>query len=153
MGKNEHLLPKTFEAIEGLDPSSLSESVSIQVVKNQASPYDSEATRLFLAISFDEELTIYLRASLQMLELFLDQRITLEELIRIREDDLIYVESPIGNDIKAIVTYSKLTERLGSLAWKTLLFPTGSQEDRDKILGRLKSLTKNGIIGIYKYLQ
>lgn len=152
MGKNEHLLPKTFEAIEGLAPYSLSESVSIQVVKNLSSPSDSEATRLFLEISFGKELSIYLRASIQMLELFFEQRITLEELIRLREDDLIYVENPIGNEIKAIVTYSKLTERLGSLAWKTLLFPTVSQEDKDKISGRLKSLTKNGIIGIYKYL-
>jgi hypothetical protein len=153
MVKNEHLLPKTFEAIEGLPSYSLSESISIQMVKNLLSPYDSEATRLFLRISFGKESNIYIRASLQMLELFFDQRINLEELIRLREDDLIYAESPIGNDIKAIVTYSKLTERLGSLVWKTLCFPTISQEDKDKILGKLKSLTKNGIIGIYKYLQ
>jgi hypothetical protein len=153
MGKNEHLLPKTFEPIEGLAPSSLSESVSIKVVKNMSSPYDSEATRLFLEISFGKELNIYLRVSLQKLELFFDQRINLEELIRLREDDLIYVDKPIGKEIKEAVTYSKLTERLGSLAWKTLYFPSVSQEDRDKILERLKGLTKNGIIGIYKYVQ
>jgi hypothetical protein len=150
MGKNEHLLPKNFETIDGLTLYNVSESVSIQVVKNLSTHYDSEATRLFLAMSIRKELKIYFRVSIQMLELFFDQRITLEELIRLREDDLMYVENPIGNDIKETAIYSKLIKRMSSLEWKTLYFPAESKGDKDKILGRLNVLTKNGIIGIFK---
>lgn len=151
MGKNEHLLPKNFLAIEGLPAISLTEAISFQIVKNQSSPFDSEATRLFMAISIGEEFVINIRVSMQMLELFFYGRITLPELVRLREDDLIYVDNPIiGNEIKEAVTYSKLEGRLDSLGWNNLYFGASGNETKESMLEKLKSLTRNGIIGIYK---
>ncbi len=151
MRKNEHLLPKNFLAIEGLSAISLTEAISFQIVKNQSSPFDSEATRLFMAISISEEFDINIRVTMQMLELFFCDRITLPALVRLREDDLIYVDNPIiGNEIKEAVTYSKLEERLDLLGRNNLYFGASGNETKESMLEKLKSLTRNGIIGIYK---
>lgn len=150
MEKNEHLLPKDFEAIEGIPDMKLTETLTLQVVKNSSSPFDSEPTRLFLKIRVHHLLEFYVRVSMQQLDLFFQQRISLEELIRLREDELIYVDTHTENSIKEAVSYSRLKDRISSMNWGKLTYPSGARETADMILGELKRLTQNGIIGIYK---
>lgn len=155
MSKLEHLLPKQFALITDLPTLTFPTGVELQLVKNIPSVYDSEPARLYIKIRNEKGSILYLRVSLQQVELFLSDRISLLEFIRLREDDLILLEKEIGNEIKSAVTYSQLKEELHSFNWNLVFFNNhlnspDFQATKELILQKLQSRTKNGIFGIYK---
>lgn len=155
IGKHEHLLPKQFEPIEDLPTLTFPTGLEIQLVKNRSCIYDSEPSRLYIRIRKENGPFLYSKVSLLQIELFLNDRISLLELIRLREDEPILLENEIGNEIKLAVTYSKLKEELDSMSLHLVFFsnhlnPSDPQVSKELILQKLQAITKNGIIGIYK---
>ena len=155
MGKHEHLLPKQFEPIEDLPTLTFPTGLGLQLVKNRSSIYDSEPSRLYIRIHKENGPLLYSKVTLLQIELFLNDRISLLELIRLREDEPILLENEIGNEIKLAVSYSKLKEELDSMSLDLVFFsnhlnPSDPQVSKELILQKLQAITKNGIIGIYK---
>lgn len=154
MQKNEHLLPKTFMSITEVPLIRLNEHIEIQVVKNLPGIFDSEASRLYLKIILKQSTILFVKLSMQQLELFFANRISLLELIRLREDESIYREIPQGNDVKLVTTYSKIETELDSYCLDAVFFfrmgdEEATEKTKDQILKQLRALTKNGILGIY----
>lgn len=155
MGKHEHLLPKQFEPIADVPTLTFPTGLALQLVKNRSSIYDSEPSRLYIRIRKENGPLLYSKVSLLQIELFLNDRISLLELIRLREDEPILQEKEIGNEIKSAVTYSNLKVELDSFSWNLVFFsnhlnPSDPQVAKEHILQKLQLITKNGIIGIYK---
>lgn len=157
MDKYEHLLPKHFEPIPDIPKLLFQENTEIKLVQNISNIYDSEASRLYLKVIKHNKLTLYFRISLTQVELFLSDRISLLELIRLREDEMIFSEQEIKKEIKNTVEYPQIKKDLDEFMWDLLFFKdtinlSDHQTAKEIILQKLQSITKNGIIGIYKNL-
>jgi hypothetical protein len=152
MGKNEHLLPKTFESIPGIPVLHHSDKLEISLVRNIPGMADTKPRRLYLKVKAPAQLTLFVRLSVQALSLFLDRRISLLELISLRQDELLFQE--LGEAGEAIATeaifFSKLKKQPEELSWHKVYF--GDELSSEQILSPLKKLTEDGIFGVYQLI-
>jgi hypothetical protein len=124
---------------------------SLSIVTNQANAFDAEPKRLYGRLQVNG-ISICFRISIQALELFLDNRITVLELLRLRADELFYQEKAADGGLASFVFPSRMLAFFSDFEFtnqyfETLKIPSLS---KDQILNEMKSLTKFGVIETLK---
>jgi len=123
------------------------DTVSLSIVTNQPNDYDAEPKRLYARLTVKGDY-IFFRVSIQALELFFDDRITLLELIRLRADELFYQEKGENAGLATFIFASTALEVLSDAealhsCFTSLKTPAFSKEE---FMVELSSFTKYGVI-------
>ena len=154
LGEGNFLKEKPHHARKLFSSDDLSNStiidtntLSLSIVTNEPNNYDAEPKRLYARLTVNGD-SIFFRVSIQALELFLDDRINLLELVRLRADELFYQEKAENAGLATFIFASTALEVLSDAealhsCFTSLKTPAFSKEE---FIVELSSFTKYGVI-------